>query len=79
MESAAVPVGSQATARTFDDDNSDDGVVAAIIEVYLYTICQKVEVAEVAIYYMEYIQGRREYRELDPGGSKYFGYSPGTS
>lgn len=34
MESAAVPVGSQATARTFDDDNSDDGVVAAIIEVY---------------------------------------------
>ncbi len=35
MESAAVPVGSQATARTFDDDNSDDDVVvAAIIEVY---------------------------------------------
>ena len=34
MESAAVPVGSQATARTFDDDNSDDGgVMAAIIEV----------------------------------------------
>ena len=45
MESAAVPVGSQATARTF----GDDGVVAAILEGYLLPITSYKELAVMAV------------------------------